>query len=110
MLLFGFPRLAKCEDLARTIGNSPQKIVQEVNIVIPATPTNCVEVSKFVYNIMYCNQYSELYLIGVWKGTSQGHMFVAFKDTWGQQYIVSTGKYKGKYTTMLAKSKDIEQF
>ena len=108
IVLFGFPRLAKC-DLAFEIGNNPVKIVENVNANIPATSRNCKQISKYVYSIMSRCHYSELKVIGVWTANN-GHMFIAFKDSWGKQYIITTLRGKKKWSTELLPVKSIESF
>ena len=108
MLIFGFSTLAH-SDLAYEIGNDPVKIVEQVNIDVPATSRNCTNVCKYVYNIMYRCGYSELKRIGIWT-ESRGHMIIAFKNTWGDQYIVTTSKKKGLWRTVLLRVRSVEQF
>ena len=108
MLLFGFPTLAK-SDLAYEIGNDPEKIVERVNIDVPATRRNCKDVSKYVYEIMYRCGYSELKLIGVWTIT-RGHMFITYKNNWGDTMIITTSRKKGIWKTVLIRSENIDSF
>ena len=107
-IIFGMARFAH-SDLAYEIGNNPREIVENVNVVVPATSRNCKKVSKYVHDIMYRCQYSELKVIGVWTA-GRGHMFVAFKDVWGKTNIITTSRNSNKWKTVLIKVDSIEQF
>ena len=79
------------EEAVYKYGNNPEKIIDHVNEVMPATRTNCRPVSEYVFRMMNRWQYSELYLVGVWTRT-KGHCFVTFSNRWGELYMITNGQ------------------
>ena len=108
MLLFGFHTLAY-SDLAYEIGNDPSKIVERVNIEVPANARNCKDVCKFVYGIMQRCHYSELKVIGVWTIT-RGHMFITYRNIWGDQMVITTSRSSNKWKTKLIRVRSVKSF
>ncbi len=108
ILIFGimFPAHS---DVAYSIGGDPQKIVDNVNVAIPATMSNCKPISKYVFHIMRRYQYSELKLVGVWTNT-RGHMFVSYKNAWGDTMVITTGRTNKVMSTRIVRVKSIEAF
>jgi hypothetical protein len=113
MLTFGMVTLCQgetVEEFARDYGNNPIAIVQYLNKTVPATSTNCMDVSKLVYAIMRKYQYSNLNLIGVWRRAEVGHAFVTFTDRWGDCYVITTARVDGVYQTIMIEVDTIEEY
>ena len=113
MLLFGIPTLCQSETIeeaARAYGNHPQRVVDYVNKVIPATRNNCVPISKLAYSVLARYLQADLKLIGVWKNEKEGHMFVSYTDRWGDCYVITTARVNGEYTTHIVEVESIEAF
>lgn len=114
LVLFGMPRLARSytvDELAYKYSGNPKGLVRKVNVLIPATPTNCKEVSALIYRTMKKGQYANLKLVGLWVGTKRGHAIVTYTDKWGKRVIITTADAKhGNMTVMLKYNGTIEDF
>lgn len=76
------------DELAYKYNSDVDALIHRMNETVEITGFNCRTVTGEVYNVMKRGQWADVKLIGLW-GRETGHMFIAFKDRWGDDRLIT---------------------